>query len=169
MSTDTGYTQRLATLEIGLAGCHGQYAEGNCSVSIPDARLSPYFGELVEGGYVIDNAPALENDYRLAVRAPMCRGNLPAGARDAFPGAADSIVAHALAQSGPENGYSGLAQLMLIAPKCGAFDDVSPDVFAAWWASHGARVGQRRGDTIVWADGTVEPIRPFADRWKCER
>jgi len=37
---------------------------------------------------------------------------------------------------------------------------------AGWWWAHGARVGQRRGDVIVWEDGTAEAIRPFARRYR---
>jgi hypothetical protein len=94
----------------------------------------------------------------------MCRGNLAAGERDPFRGAEGSLVAQAIA-SDRENPASGLARLALAAPDCGAFDEVAPDVFAAWWRAHGARVGRRRGEVIVWDNGTEEAIRPFARRF----
>src|SRR5262249_30236498 len=53
----------------------------------------------------------------------------------------------------------------LAEPHCGAFDEVAPDVFAAWWRAHGASVGRRFGEVIVWDDGTTEGIRPFARRF----
>jgi hypothetical protein len=159
-----GYDVRLATLEIGLAGCHGQCANERASVSIYDRRLSAYFGELVEGGFVIDKAAVLDAKPGLAVMAPLCRGDLPAGRRNVFRERVDPAMAAALSQ--PES-FGGVALLMAAAPDCGAFDDVSPDVFAAWWAAHGARIGVRRGDRIEWADGTSEAIRPAAERWAC--
>src|SRR5262249_55869862 len=138
------YRQRLVTLEIGLAGCHGQTTDG-ASVTLYDRRLPCYYGELVEGGWVIDKAAVLDPLPGLTVMAARCRGKLVSGRREAFRGAQDSFVAHALAAQ-PENGFGGLARLMLAAPDCGAFDDVSPDVFAAWWRQQGARIGQRQGN-----------------------
>src|SRR5205823_1607301 len=123
----------------------------------------PYLGELVEGGYVLDKRAALEKRPGLAVLSPMCRGDLAAGQRDPFGGAEGSLVARAIA-SDPENPASGLARLALAAPHCGAFDDVAPDIFAAWWRAHGARVGRRLGEEIVWEDGATEAVRPFARR-----
>ncbi len=159
-----GYDVRLATLEIGLGGCHGQYAERRASVTMYDRRLSAYYGELVQGGYVIDKAQVLDANPGLAVLAPLCRGGLPAGTRNVFRDRVDPVMGAAL--SDPES-FGGVAALMIAAPECGAFDDVSPDVFAAWWGSRGARVGVRHGDRIEWADGTAEAIRPAAQRWQC--
>src|SRR5262249_18386500 len=108
---------------------------------------------------VLDANPAL------AVLAPLCRGNLQPGTRDVFTTRPDPMLAHALSR--PES-FGPLAALMAAAPDCGAFDDVAPDVYAAWWASKGARVGQRRGDGIEWQAGASEPIRPGARRGQCE-
>lgn len=83
---------------------------------------------------------------------------------DACPNAAESLVGQAIAAC-PDNSASGLAQLMMAAPDCGSFDEVAPDVFAAWWRAHGARIGQRCGDSIVWEDGTREEIRPAQYRY----
>jgi hypothetical protein len=159
-----GYELRLAVLSIGLAGCYGDGIDG-CHITYYDSRLRPYFGELVEGGFVIDKSAVLEAKPDLSVLSPLCKGSLPAGTRDAFHGAAGSIVAHSIANE-PDNPAAGLARLMLAIPDCGAFDDVAPDVYAAWWAKHGARIGQRRGNKIVWADGTEEIIPPFAQRYE---
>jgi hypothetical protein len=96
--------------------------------------------------------------------APLCRGDLPMGQRNVFHERIDPVMAGALSQ--PES-FGAVALLMAAAPECGAFDDVAPDVYAAWWADRGGRVGVRRGDSIVWGDGTVETIRPAAQRWQC--
>src|SRR5206468_2612074 len=111
--------------------------------------------EPVEGGYVLDKRAALEARPGLAVLSPMCKSNLAAGERDPFRGVESSIVARSIA-SEPENPACDLARLALAAPECGAFDDVAPDVFTDWWRTHGARVGRRFGEVIVWEDGTQE-------------
>ena len=163
MASETAYEQRLVVLQIGLGGVSGHMTDGG-TVTFYDRRLAPYYGELVEGGYVLDKRAALEARPGLAVLSPMCKGSLAAGQRDPFCGAEGSIVAQAIA-SEPENPACGLARLALAAPECGAFDDVAPDVFADWWRAHGARVGRRFGGVIVWDDGMTEAIRPFARRY----
>jgi hypothetical protein len=163
MNHETDYEQRLAVLSIGLAGCYAEGIDGS-HVTFYDSRIRPYFGELVEGGYVVVKTAVLDDKPDLAVLAPMCRGNLPPGTRDAFRGAEDSIVARSIAGE-PENPAAPLARLMLAAPTCGAFDEVAPDIYAAWWQAQGARVGRRRGDRIVWSDGSEETIPPFARRY----
>jgi hypothetical protein len=163
MATETAYEQRLAVLQIALGGVSGHTTTGS-TVTYYDRRLAPYYGELVEGGYVLDKRAALEARPGLAVLSPMCKGNLAAGQRDPFGGAEGSIVAQAIA-SEPENPACVLARLALAAPECGAFDDVAPDLFVDWWRAHGARVGRRFGAVIVWDDGLTETIRPFARRY----
>jgi hypothetical protein len=115
-------------------------AHGECRdgshISFPDNRLRPYLGELIEGGFVIDKRAALEADPVLTARTPLCDGSLPDGMRATFLGWRDQ------------------------------FDVVAPDVYAAWWEAHGARVGRRRGDKIVWADGAEEAIPPYARRFE---
>lgn len=162
----TDYDVRLATLEIGLAGCHGVYHGENSSVTIYDSRLRAYFGEVVEGGFVIDKSAVLDRNPALCVRSPMCSGKLKSGERDPFQGAdRGSIVANAIAQD-EQNPAARLAALMLAAPHCGAFDYIAPDAYAAWWRERGARVGIRRGNAIAWNDGTEETIPPFAGRFR---
>ncbi len=157
------YNQRLTVLSIGLVGCSGHTADG-ASITYYDRRIAAYFGELVEGGFVIVKTAVLDERPGLAVASPMVRGNLPSGARNPFRAPTDSIIARSM-MADQNNPARGLAALMMAAPACGAFDDVAPDVYAAWWAEHGARVGVREGDTIVWTDGEREPIRPFASRY----
>lgn len=161
---ESDYKRRLAVLSVGLAGCYGDGIDGS-RISYYDRRIKPYYGELVEGGYVVVKTDVLERSPDLAVLSPLCNGKLPPGTTDAFPGAEGSIVAQSIANE-HHNPAVPLARLMLAAPNCGAFDDVAPDVYAAWWAKHGARIGQRHGDKIVWADGTEEPIPPFAQRYE---
>jgi hypothetical protein len=159
-----GYELKLAVLSIGLAGCYGEGIDGS-HITYYDTRLRPYYGELVEGGYVIDKSAVLDAKPGLVVLSPLCRGSLPPGTRDVFPGANGSIVAQAIANE-LDNPAAPLARLMLAVPDCGAFDDVAPNVYAAWWAKQGARIGQRQGNKIVWNDGTEGVIPPFAQRYE---
>jgi hypothetical protein len=161
---ETDYDRRLAVLSIGLAGCYADTVTGS-SITYYDSRLKPYYGELVEGGWVLDKSAVLDGKPSLAVLAPMCQGNLPAGTRDAFGGAKDSFVAQAIAED-TDNPAAAIARMMIAVPDCGAFDFVAPDVYAAWWAKRGARVGRRHDDKIVWSDGTEESIPPFAHRYE---
>jgi hypothetical protein len=163
-TNDNAYQQRLAVLGIGLAGCSGHGTDGS-TISYYDRRLRAYLGELVEGGWVIIKTQPLGSNPLLAVMAPLCRGSLAPGMRDVFQGVEGSIVAQAIAAD-TDNPAAPLARLMLAAPQLGIFDQVAPDLYAAWWLSHGARVGQRRGDKIVWADGTEEAIPPFDSRYQ---
>ena len=159
-----GYELRLAVLSIGLAGCYGDGIDGS-RISYYDDRIRPYLGELVEGGWVVVKTDVLDRNPDLAVLSPLCNGKLPPGTRDVFPGAEGSIVASSIANE-PDNPAAPIARMMLAVPDCGAFDDVAPDVYAAWWANHGARLGQRRGNKIIWSDGSEEVIPPFAQRYE---
>jgi hypothetical protein len=168
----TDYDRSCAVLSIGLAGCHGvnvptMLGDSVChsTTSYYDTRLRAYYGELIEGGYVIVKTAPLESKPGLAALSPFCKASLPPGTRKAFQCEPDNFIANLFANQ-PDNGYCGIARLMLAAPECGAFDDVAPDVYAAWWASKGAKVGQRAGNEIVWADGTREAIPAFADRYQ---
>lgn len=40
------------------------------------------------------------------------------------------------------------------------FDTVAMDVYVAYHRDHGARIATRRGDTLEWEDGRVEPLTP---------
>ena len=85
--------------------------------------------------------------------------------RDTCPEPAESIVAQAILTE-PTHPLHALVGLMTQLPDCEAFDEVAPDVFATWWAQKGARVGRRRGNEIVWANGDVTAIPAFAGRWE---
>ena len=165
------YEERFALLQVALGGVSGQTVDG-ASCTVYDRRLMPYLGEVVEGGYVLDKRSVLEEKPSLALLSPMCRGDLPAGTvrrfRDSVPHPEESIVAQAIVQS-PEHPLRGLVALMLLdGAELESFDEVAPDVFAAWWARRGARVGRRRGNEIVWANGDVTVIPAFARRWEGE-
>jgi hypothetical protein len=155
------YEPEYAVLSRGLGGCHADTIDG-ASVTIYDSRLQAYLGNVVEGGYVIDNRAVLDRNPGLVLRSPMCEAKLLPGSinrfRDACPAPERSIVAAAIA-SNPENGYCGLARLMLACPDAfEGFNFVAPDVYAGWWLQNGARVGERHGKYVLWSDGKEELI-----------
>jgi hypothetical protein len=149
----------LAVLWIGLAGVHGDGDDGS-STTYYDTRLALYYKDLREGGYVIDKSVPLGKNPGLAVKSPMCKGCLNPGIVDRMPDPSESIVAQAIAREAG-NPASHLAKLALATAgsQFGGFDFVAPDLYAAWWLAHGARVGVRVGGTIVWNDGTSEEIQ----------
>ena len=164
------YDPELLTLSRGLAGCHGETARS--SVSIPDSRLSCYLGDVAPGGYVIDNRAVLDKHPGLAILAPMCSGRI---APDEVDRLADRVEPDnwllglfAGEDGHPFQGTAKLAQAQLSADgkAPGPMDFVGPKVHALWWLRHGARVGQRENGTIRWSDGTVETIRPPAERFQ---
>jgi hypothetical protein len=118
--------------------------------------LRPYLGELAEGGHVIVKTAVLDERPGLAVRAPLCNGALAQGEKVPFAGCERNMAVQEVASRSDSPA----------APDCRSFDTVAPDVYVAWWAGHGARVGQRHGDSIVWADGSTEAIPPFASRFE---
>jgi len=163
LCTET-YEQRVAVLWIGLAGVHSDNVDGSATTYY-DTRLRAYYGEVVEGGFVIDKSKVLDKKPGLAISSPMCKGCLNPGVVDAMPDPSDSIVAHAIAND-PNNPMKGLAQLAVATKgKFGGLDFIAPDLFAAWWLEKGARVGKRVGDFIEWTDGK-EQIPKFEERYK---
>ena len=66
--------------------------------------------------------------------------------------------------------FGGLAVLAKAAAttcqELQSFDYAPLSLYIAWWQQYGARLGERRGNRIVWADGLIEDIRPECDRWK---
>ena len=163
--SNLAYEQRLAVLSIGLAGCNGETVDGG-SITYYDSRLKAYYGEVVEGGFVIDKSKPLNMKPGLAYRSPMCKGCLNPGAVDRMPDCSDSIVAHAIADdAGNPASYLAKLAIATAGSEFGGFDFVAPDLYAAWWLKHGARVGKRNCGTIMWSDGVSELIPLFEERY----
>ena len=105
-----------------------------------------------------------------ALVAALCGVTAPSALADQGRGdhrkrAHESIVAQAILTE-RTHPLHALVGLMTRFSDCEGFDEVAPDVFAAWWADKGARVGRRRGNEIVWANGDVTAIPAFAHRWE---
>jgi hypothetical protein len=170
------YDAKLVTLERGLCGCYGEclpetWGDGNVSKvsrSGMGRTISAYFGDLIEGGHVIDKREVLEKHPGLAIRSPVCDASLPLGRTSRFvdvvPNVEESLCARAIA-SCEDHPMSAVARMMIAAPDCGSYDMVAPDVLAQWWGAHGAKVGRRFGNRIVWANGDESEIRPAENRY----
>ncbi len=159
------YEQRLAVLDKGLAGCHGSTID-SASITYYDTRIRGYYGELVEGGFVLDKSKILCANPMLAISSPMCKGGMKPGTIDAMGDCSDNFVANAIANQS-NNPMSTLAQLAIVSKgKFNGLDFVAPDLYAAWWLEKGARVGTRIGGAIHWSDGIIEQIPNFGDRYK---
>jgi hypothetical protein len=156
------YERRVATLSIGLGGVGGNTIDGG-SITYYDTRLRAYYGELVEGGFVIDKSKVLAEKPGLVIASPLCKGSMKPGTTDALGDVSDNFVANAIAND-RNNPASVLAKLAIAG--FGGFDYVAPDLYAAWWLDKGARVGTRIGDTIHWSDGIIEQIPSFEARYK---
>jgi len=163
------YKQRFQVLSAGHGGITGyenpveRYGAVVASHSeIPDRRLTCYLGELIEGGYVVDERPALMGDdaFSISWHCPMLSLKLKDRQVDRCPkpsqlmlfGLQGSFKAMAAARCADES-YSGL-------------DSVPLSVWLGYWRKHGARIGQRQGNKIVWEDGEETAIPPFGDRWE---
>lgn len=143
------YRPELTYLGIGKAGVYGRKGP-NCSVSIPDTRLSAYYGDLIDGGLVVDKRPVPDDDLvKWVVSGPMLDLALPEKSchplwEEVQPCADARLLEHA------------------------ALTDISLDLYLDLWRSLGARIGVREGDDIVWEDGAREQIRPAELRYQGE-
>lgn len=173
MSRDA-YQAEYTFLGIAEAGCYAsapnRWGDTPASISIPDKRLSCYYGDVVEGGTILDKRPAFEKQSRACTRAvvsgPMLRDNLPALtiSRADFPEnqilTADSVDSIRME---PEGFFLTVGGDPF---KLSSFDFISLDLYCQLWRQLGARVGKRVGMTVEWEDGEVEAIRPESERWQ---
>jgi len=151
---------------LGLGSIGFCYPNSATMGTAYDRRLSCYYGCLVEGGFVLDKREPLLQDHSLAFKSPMHCASLDAsGEVDYFADspASKSWLVDAIANDPNTGEFGALARYAKANP--GGFDRVPTIVYLAWWRERGARVGFRKGDTIVWDDGTVEEIRPVEERW----
>lgn len=154
------YEQKYLTLGIGAAGVYATapnpYGDTPASVSISDTRLRAYFGEVVEGGRVMDKRTV--DPYKLVhwvISGPMEKASLPPQTveRFAWKFGGDNLT-HC------EDAITG---------HCGSLDYISTDLYDKLWRELGAGIGFRRGDFIEWEDGSHTAIPPFEKRWEGEK
>lgn len=143
------YKREYTYLGIGDAGVYAEapnkYSKHPASITIYDTRLSAYFGDLAEGGIVVDKRPCTNRDdfVKAVVSGPMRGSWLPEKTREGFGGNVSCNDAN----------------------EAGALDYVSTDLYLDLWRDKGARIGKRVGDEIHWEDGKHESIVPVSQRW----
>jgi hypothetical protein len=149
----TFYAEVQSGTRIDYApGCH------------PAHNLSAWFGFMVEGCPVVDRKVVADElgieawkDYALQSPVPDC------SLTEVAPASTDEVVISLLS---PDRMVQTLAQLKLSDPAYSQSADRVPiDVWAQWWQDHGARIGHRHGDKVLWMDGQEESIPPFDGRW----
>lgn len=144
----SGYEQTVTMFGKALAGVYGEgiNEDGNrFSVSIPDYRLFPYYGELIEGGIIVDKSVC---DETVVIRSVISGGMLDL-----------KVPAGKIARFSSKEIVSGKYE------DAKAFDYVALDIYVEYWRKNGARIGVRRGDYIMWESGEVEEIPDFENRF----
>ena len=134
-----------------------------------DTRPQCYFGMLMEGGIVVEKRDALSDDPGLAARSPMLDVGLEPGKADRLRDfcTPDNTVLQSFADGdGQQQFIAALALKSIEDVEFRGLDYVSLPAYIAWWRKRGAYIGKRFGDTIVWANGHIEQIRPETERWK---
>lgn len=165
----TLYQPEYKLLSVALAGCSG-YPGGNVtSVSIPDRRLTAYYGDVAPGGFVLDKRTVDEGVLiNGALNGPMVNVDLNDGAVDRCPDP-DPLLVGALVESADLSGNWGMAGPVAkraADPEWRGLDTVSLPEYLQFWRERGARVGRRVLTQIRWEDGAVDTIRPHQFRWK---
>jgi len=150
------YQQQYLTIGIALAGV---YATGIPKVysnsqtrshsNIPDNRLTPYLGELVEGGVVIDKRTVDESVLiQYVISGPMLDETLP-----------DGHLSRLFEK--PEPFSSDMGHLCDLK----GFDYLSLDLYVNLWQFLDAKIGYRIGNVIEWSDGNITDIPSFETRF----
>jgi hypothetical protein len=127
--------------------------------------LEEALSRLVEGGYVIDLSVIKEYYLAWIYNAPMSTGEIEGRyIRRVF-------VSSNQCPEEPEselftcdfNRFCSLIGQMKETWDGTAepYDSVSARYEAIYWGSRGARIGQRQKDTLVWSDGSEQPILPL--------
>lgn len=133
------------TLEIALAGVNGTspnpWGSTPAQFSSYDTRLELYMHRLINGGTVIDKRMAFARDADACIKGvmsgPMLNPLLPKGIVDrCYLGHMDLNEAGTLR----------------------SLDYVALDIYCDLWRDLGARIGTRVNNTIIWDDGTIDPI-----------
>ena len=144
------YKKEYTILGIGDAGCWARapslFSDTSASITIYDKRLSCYYGDVVEGGIVIDKRPCTKRDdfVHSVCICPLLKESLPNSTKQDWN---NQLIPCTDARSATSMEY------------------ISLDLYLNFWESLGARIGTRVGDEIVWRDGSKVAIRPESQRW----
>jgi len=161
------YEERYDLLTRGV-GPHGSvgaesvgWSGGKCSTTMYSRRLGPYFGELKDGGVVVDKWTVdFKTGYNLVVHGPMVDVTLPPKTIDKFDGQISDVMLIGL-----QGSFQAMALKKRTDPKWSGLDSVSLDLYCDLWRQAGARIGKRIGNEIHWEDGAVSEIPDEAHRY----
>lgn len=136
---------KLYSIGIAQAGVYGRGHNSHgppSSITTYDTRLERYYCRLQENGYVIDKRN-VSDDLLIhnVISGPMDDPSLPLNTIHPFMSDARAYMGE----------------------KLGSFDNVSSDIYKAFWKKLGARIGHRKGNLIEWDNGASEPIINFED------
>jgi hypothetical protein len=158
-------TARYLLLQQALSSPHadGLDPQGNrCSLSGISGPLEANLDILADGGVCIDKRVCDESAVITGVMSgPMADVSLAPGTTDRFCDVASKASPHFLEGLA----MSGWGPLLLhglasgeTPERYGSLDRIALDLYAAFWARLGARVGYRAGPVIRWLDGAETPI-----------
>lgn len=139
------YKREYTTLSIVMGEVNALDRNGH-NIRIYDNRLTPYLGDMLIGGTVIDQRCASNHKEftKWAINGPTLKDSLPA------------CTLEKLGENFP----------CYDARYAGVYNYVSLDIYLDLWRSLGARIGKRIGDNIVWEDGIFLPIPSVENRWQ---
>jgi len=158
------YESRYHMLGISINGSSGVWAnifpkilgnEYHTDVQIPDRRLFAYLGDVIDGGFIIDNRTA---DYdklaKVAISGAMLKAHLPSRSKEEF------TLDYKEKKVEPCASYGD----------AGGFDSVSMDLYLQARHEAGATIGVRHGNQVFWLhpDGkkSMTQIPDQAHRWQ---
>lgn len=145
------YKPEYTTLMIAMGGCYatapGEYSSTYNHISIPDGRMTCYFGDVVEGGWVVDKRPCIDREdfVHMVVCGPLLKESLPDGMKLEL--------------------FSNQPKVCEDAKECSGSDYVSLDLYLKLWRDMGARLGQRKDNEVHWENGEVTDIPNETERY----
>lgn len=165
---DTAYKKQYGLLKRFEAGVSGEPSPDDpkikagglaWSCSIPDNRIKPYLGELVEGGFVLLSPPGGVS-VADCFAAPLLDVRLGDDDYDKAPKPSATMLA------GLQDAFLFFATLRATDDSFTGLDKVGLKKYLAYWVSKGARIGRRVKDVVVWEDTKRKtPIPQFEKRY----
>jgi len=151
-------------------GVHAEYREKpedrhSVSVTVYATRLSPYLGDLREGGVVVDLWRCdWDRAAHVVISGPMLGLHLEPAQVDACP-TPSGIMTAAMSED-PGNPFGALAAAKLAKPEWSGLDYVDLQTWLQLRREIGARIGRRHRNTIEWEDGARTVIPSCEDRYR---
>jgi hypothetical protein len=143
--------KRVRVVSAVIQGPRRSFSSGEASVSIRSDRLHPYYGEVIQGGWVLD-ALHLDEASPLASQI-VCSGPIPSLGVPPFTyyvrGEGEGPLT-----ADPSHDLFGLFTRKML----GSFDYIGLGACIQLWIQAGAFLGRRFGSSIIWSDGLISDI-----------